>query len=139
MSHALTFVKEVGGTFLFLDHTSEGTRILDDRTFLAEYGAREMYVARPHAIVDGRALWQEARAAALRPASDYGLLGDDVVCSERAGIAVARVTGTEPDRRLGPVDITPGDFFDTEGATGKHFSVTRLRITPVKGNSGGRP
>ncbi len=131
-SHALTFVRDVDGTFLFLDHTLEGSRVLDDRAFLLKYGARELYVARPNEVVDGRALWSAAREAATQQKSDYGLFGKNVVCSERAGLAVARVTGQTPNHRLGPVDITPGDFFDAQGATGKHFTVTRLYITPTR-------
>lgn len=132
VSHALAFVKDVNGTLLFLDHTAKGSRILDHRAFLGEYGAREMYVARPNGVVDGGELWHAASAAARQKQSDYGLFGSDVVCSERAGIAVARATRVEPNGRLGPVDITPGDFFDRQGATGKHFAITRLRITPVR-------
>ena len=132
VSHALTFVKEVNGTMLFLDHAPGGTRMLDDRAFLLTYGAREMFVARPNEVVDGRALWNAASNAARQKKSDFGLTGTNVVCSERAGIAVARAAGFAPNtRRVLPVDITPGDFFDREGRTGKHFAVTRLRITPV--------
>lgn len=135
-SHALTFVRNVNGTLLFLDHTHKGSRILDQRAFLREYGAREMYVARPQAVVDGRELWSAARSAALQRRSDYGLFGEKVVCSERAGLAVARATGTRlsSDRsglRFGQVDITPGDFFDTQGGVGKNFVVTRLRTPGV--------
>jgi len=132
VSHALTFVRSVQGKLLFLDHTSEGSRVLDEREFLRHYGAREMYVARPEAVVDGRVLWTEARRAAVLHRSDYGLFGSDVVCSERAGIAVARAAGLALGDRLGPVDITPGDFFDRTGNAGKHFAITRLRITPAK-------
>lgn len=132
VSHALTFVRSVQGKLLFLDHTSEGSRVLDEREFLRHYGAREMYVARPEAVVDGRLLWTEARRAATQHRSDYGLFGSSVVCSERSGIAVARASGLTLGDRLGPVDITPGDFFDRAGNAGKHFAITRLRITPVK-------
>ncbi len=132
VSHALAFVRSVQGKLLFLDHTSEGSRVLDEREFLRHYGAREMYVARPEAVVDGRVLWTEARLAATQHTSDYGLFGSNVVCSERAGIAVARATGLAFGDRLGPVDITPGDFFDRAGNAGKHFAITRLRITPAR-------
>ena len=49
-----------------------------------------------------------------------------VVCSERAGIAVAKATGLDlQTRRLGPIDITPGDFFDAQ-SVGKYFVVSPL-------------
>lgn len=132
VSHALTYVRTVNDKLFFLDHTGEGSRVLDEREFLRKYGAREMYVARPEAIADGRILWSEAHDAALKGKSDYGLFGENVVCSEKAGIVVARATGLNlTNNRLGPVDITPGDFFDRAGNVGKHFTITRLRITPV--------
>jgi hypothetical protein len=132
VSHALTYVRMVNDKLFFLDHTSEGSRVLDEKEFLRKYGAREMYVARPEAIADGRILWSEAHDAALKGKSDYGLFGENVVCSEKAGIVVARATGLNlSNNRLGPVDITPGDFFDRAGNVGKHFTITRLRITPV--------
>ncbi len=131
-SHVVTFVRATGERMLFLDHTRAGSRILDERQFLKMYGSRPMFVARPEAVVDGRMIWNAARQAALRGKSDYGLFGKNVVCSERAGIAVARATGLPlTNGRIGPVDITPGDFFDRRGDVGKHFVVTQLRITPT--------
>lgn len=127
VSHAVTFVKSVEGKLLFLDHTSEGSRILNEAKLIQKYGHRRMYVARPQEVADGRKLWQVAREAALRKRSDYGLFGDNAVCSERAGIAVARSTGLPLEQnRLGPIDITPGDFFDDE-STGKYFIVSPLQ------------
>ena len=131
-AHVVTFVRATGDKMLFLDHTLVGSRILDQRQFLRSYGSRPMFVARPEAVVDGREIWNAARQAALQKKSDYGLFGKNVVCSERAGIAVARATGLPiSNGRIGPVDITPGDFFDRRGDVGKHFVVTQLRITPT--------
>lgn len=131
-SHALTFLGSIHGVRMYLSEQPGGSRILDERAFLREYGARQMYVARPQAVVDGRRLWSAARNTAVRNARDYGLFGDRAVCSERAGIVVARATGLnlDPDRP-GPIDITPGDFFDAQGNVGKHFVITGLRITGV--------
>lgn len=131
-SHALTFLGSIHGVRMYLSEQPGGSRILDERAFLREYGARQMYVARPQAVVDGKRLWSAARNTAIRNPRDYGLFGDRAVCSERAGIVVARATGLnlDPDRP-GPVDITPGDFFDAQGNVGKHFVITGLRITGV--------
>lgn len=127
-SHALAFVGVVDGRMLFLNHNpGRPSEIVDYRQVLVEYGGREMFVARPQLPVDGRALWQAAQDQV-----DYGVVGDRVVCSERVGLAIARATGTTlTNDRLGPLDITPGDFFDRENNVGKHFVVTRLRITGV--------
>ncbi|HUR59985.1 MAG TPA: hypothetical protein VM029_19845, partial [Opitutaceae bacterium] len=127
-SHALAFVGVVDGRMLFLNHhPGRPSEIVDYRQVLVEYGGREMFVARPQLPVDGRALWQAAQDQV-----DYGVVGNRVVCSERVGLAIARATGTTlSNDRLGPLDITPGDFFDRENNVGKHFVVTRLRITGV--------
>ena len=127
-SHALAFVGVVDGRMLFLNHNpGRPSEIVDYRQVLVEYGGREMFVARPQLPVDGRALWQAAQDQV-----DYGVVGNRVVCSERVGLAIARATGTTlTNDRLGPLDITPGDFFDRENNVGKHFVVTRLRITGV--------
>jgi hypothetical protein len=128
VSHAVTFVKAINGKLLFLDHTfMVGSRILDEKSFTDKYGARGMYLARPAAVVDGSALWTSAREAALQRRSNFGLFGTDVVCSERAGLAVAKATGLSlENHRLGPVDITPADFFDQQGV-GKYFVLSGLR------------
>jgi len=128
-THVLTFVKRVNGQMLFLDHTMEGSRVLDEAELMRRYGNRLAYIAKPQTKVDGRKLWEAAREAALQKKSDYGVFGKSVVCSERAAIAVARATGQAMDRErhglgvLGPIDITPGDFFD-EKHVGKFFLVS---------------
>lgn len=127
-SHALAFVGVVDGRMLFLNHNpGRPSEIVDYRQMLVEYGGRELFVARPQLPVDGRALWQAAQEQV-----DYGVVGDRVVCSERVGLALARATGASlTNDRLGPLDVTPGDFFDRDNKVGKHFVVTRLRITGV--------
>lgn len=138
VSHALAVAKAVNGEILFLDHTrsDKGSRILNKEQYLKKYGNRGIYVARPQAKVDGRELWQAARKAALLKNANYGLVGKKVVCSERAAIAVARATGlplqTQRHRLgkfLGPVDITPSDFFDGSHA-GKYFLISTIPILP---------
>lgn len=138
VSHALAVVKAVNGEILFLDHTltDGGSRILNREQYLKKYGDRGIYVARPQAKVDGRELWQAAREAALSKNGGYGLTGKNVVCSERAAIAVARATRlplqTQHHRIgkfLGPIDITPSDFFDGSH-TGKYFLVSTIPILP---------
>lgn len=124
VSHAVTVVKSVNGHLLFLDQTLEGSRILSRADFERKYGMRGSFMARPSSLVDGRQLWQAARSAALRGKSDYGIFGDKVVCTEKAGLAVAVATGLSlTNHRFGPIDITPGDFFD-ERANGKYFIIT---------------
>lgn len=126
VSHAITVVKRVYGVTLFLDHTHVGSRILDQKELNRLYANRKVYVARPQTMVDGRQLWGTASAAALRRKSDFGVTPGRLVCSERAGIAVAKATGLDlQTRRLGPIDITPGDFFDSQ-SVGKYFVVSPL-------------
>jgi len=133
ISHQVTFVRAADGHMSFLDHDSHGTRIVDEAAFLREYGAREMLVARPQEVVDGRMLWSAATILASKKTGGYGVTGTKVVCSELSGIAVARATGVNYSAgNIGPIDVTPGDFFDKHGNVGKHFVVTRLMITPVK-------
>jgi len=141
-SHALTFIRTVNGEMLFLDHTNEGSRILNADAYLRKYGERPMYIARPQAKVDGRKLWEVAREAAMKKKSDYGFIGKNIVCSERAAIAVAKATGTPIDKEhhtmkkiWGPVDITPNDFFDDKHV-GKFFLVSTTSILPKKKQSG---
>jgi hypothetical protein len=136
VSHAMTYVKTVNGEMLFLDHTREGSRILNTEDFIKKYGSREMYIARPQAKVDGRELWETSREAALKRKSDYGVRGANVVCSERAAIAVAKATALplqEEHHILGKVlpgiDITPNDFFDDKHA-GKYFLISASPIFP---------
>ncbi|MEZ4601142.1 MAG: hypothetical protein R2940_15235 [Syntrophotaleaceae bacterium] len=131
-SHVLTFVRKVREELLFLDHTSEGSRILNEEELMRRYCNRPVYIAKPQAKVDGRKLWEIAREAALQKKSDYGLLGSSVVCSERAAIAVAKATGVAMDKEqhvfgLGAVDITPADFFDDKHV-GKFFLVSTQPI-----------
>jgi hypothetical protein len=127
VSHAGAAVKSVNGRLLFLDHTGEGSRILDETEFMRRYGKRGVYVARPQTVVDGRALWATARSAALKRKEDYAVFGKGVVCSERAGLAVLKASGQGLGRRhrFGPVDITPADFFDKRDV-GKYFVLTPL-------------
>ncbi|MBN1140982.1 MAG: hypothetical protein JXB25_04170 [Deltaproteobacteria bacterium] len=131
-THVLTFVKKVKGKMLFLDHTLEGSRILDEEALTQKYGNRSLYIAKPQAKIDGRKLWEAAREAALKKKSDYGLVGASVVCSERAAIAVAKASDLKMDKEqhgfgLGPVDITPSDFFD-EKHVGKFFLISTQPI-----------
>lgn len=131
ISHSLTFIREVNGRMFFLDHDTKGTRVIDERQFLKDYGMREMLVARPQEIVDGRQLWEAAHNLGTKERG-YGVTGDKVVCSQMCAIAVARATNTDYTAgNLGPIDVTPGDFYDKSGNVGKHFVVTRLKITPV--------
>lgn len=131
LSHSITFLREVNGRKLFLDHDLSGTHVIDEAGFLKEYGARQMLVARPQEIVDGRELWQAAREYALRQRG-YGVTGGRVVCSDMCLMAVARATKVEySGGNLGPIDVTPADFYDKRGNVGKHFVVSRLQIVPV--------
>lgn len=131
-SHVLTFVRKVKGQLLFLDHTLEGSRVLNEKELMRRYENRLVYIAKPQSKVDGRKLWEAAKEAALQQKSDYGVFGSSVVCSERAAIAVAKATGVAMDKErhgfgLGGVDITPSDFFD-EKHIGKFFLVSTSPI-----------
>ena len=126
VSHTAAAVKSVNGHLLFLDHTLEGSRILTKEIFEKKYGTRGIYVARPVLPVDGDKLWQAARKSALREGSDYGVRGENVVCSERIGIVVSKAIGRPLDSQLpGPIDITPADFLDKKRA-GKYFIVSGI-------------
>ena len=134
VSHALTFVKKIGGRSLFLDNTpkgdvesnpSGGTQIIDEREFERRYGGRPIYLARPEQCVDGRKLWDAARDAALRHAA-YGVFNGRMTCADTAAITVGKATRVDPiSKRLGPIDTTPGDFFDDNRA-GKFFLICPL-------------
>ena len=97
-SHVLTFVRKVKDELLFLDHTLEGSRVINEKELMRRYENRLAYIAKPQAKVDGRKLWEAAREAALQQKSDYGVFGSSVVCSERAAIAVAKATGVAMDK-----------------------------------------
>lgn len=126
VSHALTFVKRANGVMLFLDHTSDGSRMLDRRELARKYEDRPVYVARPQMAVDGAQLWAAARVAALRNKPYFGVLPGQLVCSEQACVTVSKAAGVQlAGNRLGPVDITPGDFFDAK-EVGKYFIVSPL-------------
>lgn len=132
-THVLTFIRRVDGVALFLDHTLEGSRVLNEKDLLRKYGGRHAYIAKPQAKVDGRVLWEAAREASLKPKSNYGLFGDSLVCSERAAVVVAKAAGTAMNREehgfgvYGPIDVTPADFFD-EKHVGKYFLVSTYSI-----------
>lgn len=128
LSHALTFIREVNGRRFFLDHDLSGTHVIDEVQFARIYGSREMLVARPQAIVDGRELWKAA-SDLQRNQRGFGVGGDRVACSGMCTIAVGRATTTTyTGGNLGPIDTTPGDFYDKTGNVGKYFIVTRLEL-----------
>ena len=126
VSHALTFIRQVNGVQLFLDHTHEGSRVLDRRELTRKYHTRKTYVARPETAPDGRQLWAAAREAGLRKGAFFGVLPGQQVCSERACAVLAKGSPATPaGTRLGIVDVTPGDFFDSQ-AMGKYFVVSPI-------------
>ena len=138
VSHAIAFVKHVKGTMLFLDHRgkediyipSEGTRIKDQEDVKKKYGHRKAYIARPLVVIDGKEFWSAASEAARKKDLGFGLFGrGNVVCSELIRLAILKATkGGGEDfifeaHRLGPVDITPGAFYDIDG---KYFIIYPL-------------
>lgn len=126
VSHALTFVKRTNGVLLFLDHTYEGSRMIDAHQLAIKYKNRTSYIARPVTVPDGRLLWSAAREAALQQKSHFGIGPGRRVCSDQVCVLITKSTAMDPDNhRLGPIDVTPGDFFDDK-ATGKYFIVSRL-------------
>ncbi len=58
--------------------------------------------------------------------TDFGLFGEDTVCSEEAALAVAKSTGVDLIRkRRGPIDVHPSDFFDDD-RLGWYFVVNPM-------------
>jgi hypothetical protein len=131
-AHAATFVgRDAAGRVLFLDHVAgRGSHIKGETEFIQEYGGRKKYVARPQSVVNGRVLLEAAIKAAQETrstsGSDYGLLGGDTVCSEKAALLIGKATGADLIRaRIGPVDVHPSDFFDDE-RLGWYFVVNPM-------------
>ena len=87
-------------------------------------------VARPQSVVNGRTLLESALEAARNTrtptGTDFGLFGEDVVCSERAALVVARSTGVDLiQKRMGPITVHPSDFFDDD-KLGWYFLVNPM-------------
>lgn len=123
VSHELIFLKSVNGKLLFLDHTSEGSRILDEKEYLRKYGHRDAYVARPLTHVDGEKLWEAAKREALEGKSDFGLFGGNMVCSEKMAFVLSQASDLPKQSRFGPIDETPGDPLDKK-TLGKYHVVS---------------
>lgn len=149
-SHALVYLGRTPAGQMFLDQTSfdplrpeqgGGTHIIGETEFKARYGARQLYVARALAPVDGRRLLTEALQLAARDARPGGwrsfrptsflLIGtteDDAACSVRAMMVVFKATGTSAEdvdarlNSLGIRDFSPNAFRD-RGGVGKYFGA----------------
>jgi hypothetical protein len=151
-SHAATFLGERAGKRWYLDNTSDGPRIRDEKDFLKHYAMRQMDVAtlvgQPLSRKEGEELWKAAHE--MRNTTTYWpsrLSGVEtpftgqpgMVCSEastwllmRAGRRVAETRSPNP-KFLGVdigvnknqvVSFSPADFYDDQ----QYFLIHRLSI-----------
>lgn len=139
VAHVVTVVgRDARGRPLFLDNQPGiGSHVIGLTEFEQRYGARETFVARPQMPLDGAELMRyalervRANLANTGLGTDYGIFGDDAVCSETAGFAIARASAAlrmvdDLGGYLGPIDITPADFLDEKG-NGKYFVVMSMK------------
>ncbi len=147
-SHAAIFLGERNGKRWYMDNTSSGTVIKEEKYFLKEYGARKMDVAtlvgQPLSKHEGDELWKGAHE--LRNMTTYWPSGvpnvtgsAGMVCSEssrwllmRAGRRVPE-TSSENAKIFGKdiglnkkqfVDFSPSDFYEEE----QYFVIHQLDI-----------
>lgn len=127
-SHVLTVLRvRKNGQRLYLDHTWEGSRIISESEMTKLYGHRKKYLSRPLGLVNGRALLQAGLAEAQKPKSDWGVLGKNTVCTDKAGFLITAATGLPIfTRKTEYIKITPSDFWDKR-RIGKYFAVTELK------------
>lgn len=141
--HALVFIgRDPGGKALFLNNTAKsylhprespgGPHIISQAQFEKEYGNYDYYVARPREVVDGKKLFLTAQEMHINASkkisllgSSYGVLGNDIVCSESSDIVVARATGRQPVAKGKFIDITPNNFFDKQDV-GRYYIISPL-------------
>jgi hypothetical protein len=140
LSHTITYLKEINGKKIFLDNLpGEGPHfILEDevRRLYSERGGFLAQLAEPLRKDEAEKLFLAARELALKErtdshslldASNYGVWGDDMVCSEASRWALMmagrniKKTGSFAKRILG-IDISPSDIWLDE----QDFIITPL-------------
>lgn len=125
-AHSLVYLgRDAAGKMLFFNHNrNRGTHVLNEKEFQDGFNGRDKFIARPQKIVNGRKLLKYAVEASTDAKSGFGLFGKNTVCSEQAAIAVALATDSDIiQKRLGPIDVHPSDFFDDD-KIGKYFLVS---------------
>ena len=152
-SHAAIFLGVRNGKRFYLDNTSKGPMIKEEKYFLQEYGARKMDVAtlvgQPLSRHEGDEMWKGAKemikTTSYGPSKFSNLSGDaGMVCSEaarwlllRAGRKVPETTQREQKdsgerHRLEQkkfVTFSPSDFYEEQ----QYFVVHQLSIQQKAG------
>ncbi|HUT34357.1 MAG TPA: hypothetical protein VNE39_12800 [Planctomycetota bacterium] len=150
-SHTVLYLKEVNGTKLFLDHTSErGSHVITEAEFLKTYGQRDAVVAQPVKEADTAKIWEATKELvekeqlrqakrkesvvpdAFRDLSGFGLYGaDNMVCSEasrwvlvNSGLKIPE-SASPLKRHLG-IHYGPANFFSDR----RNFIITPLYGVP---------
>ena len=96
------------------------------------YGNYDYYAARPREVVDGKKLFLAAQEMHIEASkkitllgSSYGVLGNDIVCSESSDMVVAKATGRQTVDKGRFIDVTPNNFFDKQDA-GRYYIISPL-------------
>lgn len=144
-SHTVIYLKEVNGKKLFLDNQPyQGPRIISEAEFLDKYGSRGAEVARlvgqPLNEKEGKELFHAAVEMAQKNrkgiannmfgsrflGTNYGVLGDDRVCSE-ADWALINATGRKIPRSGDQTKVKWGvDFSPADFQNQRYFLITPL-------------
>lgn len=144
-SHAAIFIGTRNGKNWYLDNTSEGPVIKDEKQFLKQYGQRRMDVAtlvgQPLSQHEGQELWKGAHE--LRNTTSYGIRvlahdgNDAMVCSEAARWLLVRAGRRVPETRSQNrtiagidtglnkkmyVNFSPSDFYEEQ----QYFVIHQL-------------
>jgi|GEM_PF-4673485 len=107
-SHTFIYLKTVDSKKLFLDNNpNEGFLIKNEDQILKQYGNRHMDVAEPLKSIDAEKLYAAARTKALEETknkerglidtTNYGIFGDDMVCSEASRWALIQAGYEVPE------------------------------------------
>ena len=149
-SHTVTFLKEENGKKLFLDNTpAEGPHIITQEALLLKYGDRKTDVAQlgsggiaqPLTPKEAMMLLNAARemerknaeakvkkAGNLFDKNNYGILKENLVCSEASWMLLKSTGRTMPLSRswatLVGIDFSPSDFYQHT----QYFLVTPLEL-----------
>jgi hypothetical protein len=132
-SHTLLYLKEIGGQKMFLDHQpGKGEKIITELEFFKIYGSRPMevaqYIAQPVSSGIGDKLYSAAfdlvgeneqykhdNSYKIFTGTKYGLVGDDMVCSEADRWVLRKAGFLFPEtenkiKKIMGVDYSPADY-----------------------------
>jgi hypothetical protein len=141
-SHAALFLGKRNGKNWYLDNTSAGPIIKDEKEFLKQYGQRRMDVAtivgQPLSRHEGEELWKGAHELRKTAVYSYGMKflphggNDAMVCSEasrwllvRAGRRVPETRSDNIKKRF--VNFSPADFYEEQ----QYFVIHELGMKPM--------